>query len=177
MRIAIVFISCATLIWGGCSAGQLCDCKPLNDYGAMPDENGTAVNQWLCRQTANAQHDKGTIYQSDWVGNSDRLSPFGRKRLGSWTNLTGVQPNLYIETSGDSSLDSQRQSAVSNYLAQVGLLVQPESIRVANVDSGLAGEEVPPIADRFLGELNGPRDSGSDPFGGFSSSGQSGGFF
>ena len=143
----------------------------------MPDENGTVVNQWLCRQVANAQQEKGMIYQADWVGNTDRLSPFGRKRLGSWSKLTGSQPNLYVETSGDRYLDSQRQAAVSGYLSQIGLALPPESIQLANVDSRLTGEEIPPIADRFLGELNGPRNSGAGSFGGFPSGEQGGGFF
>ena len=143
----------------------------------MPDENGATVNQWLCRQTENAQHATGMIYQADWVGTTARLSPFGRKRLGNWSGLSGVQPSLYVETSGDPFLDSQRQAAVSGYLNQIGNVMSPESIQLADVDSGLTGEEVPAIADRFLGELNGSAGTNAGSQGGFLGGGQSGGFF
>ena len=146
----------------------------------MPDENGFTVNQWLCRQTENAQHNKGMIYQADWIGSTDHLSPFGKKQLGRWTKLRGVQPALYVESSGDSFLDSQRQSAISGYLAQSGSTIQPELIQLVYADDGLEGEEVPAIADRFLGERTNSGQSGFGSFGsssGFSPGGQPGGFF
>ena len=178
MRYMYLIIICfQALFLAGCSSGRLCDCKPLNELGALPDENGTAVNQWLCRQTENAQHGKGVIYQADWVGTSARLGPFGKKRLGTWSALSGLQPNLYVETSGDPFLDSQRQAAVSGYLNQIGIAMSPESIQLADVDSGLTGEEVPAIADRFLGELNGSAGTNAGSQGGFLGGGQSGGFF
>ena len=178
MRYMYLIIICfQALVLAGCSSGRLCDCKPLNELGALPDENGTAVNQWLCRQTENAQHGKGIIYQADWVGTSARLGPFGKKRLGTWSALSGLQPNLYVETSGDPFLDSQRQAAVSGYLNQIGIAMSPESIQLADVDSGLTGEEVPAIADRFLGDLNGSAGTDAGSQGGFLGGGQSGGFF
>ncbi|MDB2686154.1 hypothetical protein N9Y42_02990 [Mariniblastus sp.] len=177
MRDAIILIFIATLICTGCSVDRVCNCKPLNESGAMPDENGVTVNQWLCKQVGEAQQGKGMIYQADWVGKSDRLSPFGRKTLSGWTRLTGTQPSLYIETSGDPYLDSQRQAAVSGYLGQIGLALPPESIRLANAESGLAGEEVPAIADRFLSELNSQGDAAPGNFSGFSGGQQGGGLF
>ena len=171
----IVFVSAVFI--AGCFHGRQCDCKLPSQLGALPDENGSAVNQWLCRQTENAQHSKGMIYQADWVGKTDRLGPFGIKRLGYWKGLSGVQPNLYVETSGDPFLDSQRQVAVSGYLNQVGVPVSPESIQIASVDSGLTGEEVPAIADRFLGELNGSVGNNAGSQNGFPAAGQGGGFF
>ena len=178
MHNAIFLMLVAVLLCNGCSSGRYCDdCKVLNEFGAMPDENGTAVNQWLCKQVENAQHNYGTLYQSDWVGTSDRLSPFGRKRLGNWTRLEGVQPRLYIETSGDQFLDSQRQAAVLGYLSQVGVAISPDSIQGANGDSGLTGEEVPAIADRFLSEQYGQTDNSAGSFGGFPSGQKGGGVF
>ena len=178
MRYLYLPICIPALFLAGCfSSVQPCNCKPLNELGAVPDENGTVVNQWLCRQTENAQHTKGMIYQADWVGSTDRLSPFGRKRLSDWKQLDGVQPNLYVETSGDPFLDSQRQVAVSGYLNQIGIVASPESIQLANVDSGLTGEEVPAIADRFLGELNGSAGTNTGSQGGFPNGVQGGGFF
>ena len=170
-RFIVVVILTLTLF--GCSAGRVCDCLPLNEPGAIPDENGVTVNQWLCRQTENAQHNKSIIYQADWVGATDRLSPFGRKRLGSWSNLSGVQPPLYVESSGDSFLDSQRQAAISSYLVQAGVDIPSVSVQLVYADEHLEGEEVPAIADRFLGEQIGTTETDS----GFPQSGQPGGFF
>ena len=142
----------------------------------MPDENGLSVNQWLCRQTENAQYNKSMIYQADWIGVTDRLSPFGKRRLGSWTKLSGVQPALFVESSGDPYLDSQRQAAISGYLAQSGSGIQPEMIQLVYADDGLEGEEVPAITDRFLGERN-SNDSSGFGFSGGSPAGQPGGIF
>lgn len=173
----LIVICLQALVLLGCSSGRYCDCHQLNELGALPDENGSSVNQWLCRQTENAQQLKGMIYQADWVGTTDRLGPFGIKRLGNWSTINGVQPNLYLETSGDRFLDSRRRSAVAGYLNQIGVAVSPESIQFASVDSGLTGEEAPAIIDRFLGETNGSTGSAQGLQGGFNTGGQSGGIF
>ena len=74
-------------------------------------------------------------------------------------------------------MDSQRQVAVSGYLNQIGIVASPESIQLANVDSALTGEEVPAIADRFLGELGGSAGTNAGSQGGFPTGVQGGGFF
>lgn len=177
MKYLLWFIFLQAILLAGCSSGRHCDCKPLNELGAIPDENGTVVNQWLCRQVGNAQHGRGVIYQADWQGETDRLSPFGRKQLGNWVTLDGPQPSLYVETSGDPFLDSQRQAAVSGYLNQIGISISPDSVQLANVGEGLTGEEIPAITDRFLGEQNSSGGSDGGSFGGLSVGNQGGGIF
>ena len=180
MRYAYLTVVILFVAASGCWSGRTCShCKPLNQEGAIVDANGTTVNQWLCRQAENGlQASSGTIYQADWIGTTDRLSPFGRKQLASWANSGVVQTGLFIETSGDPVLDSSRLAAVSGYLGQVGFAISPDSIHLANFDEGLSGEEVPPIADRFLGDsgVQGRSDR-SETFGVGSGAQQNGGFF
>lgn len=118
-------IAAGSLIVGGCaSRGGILgvDCCADIPAGAVPEPAGTKVCNWQNVQVSSALADQTVLYQADFVGKSDSLSPAAIQRLARnvSSGLAATQPAI-IETSGDASLDAARLNVVNRQLASFGV--------------------------------------------------------
>lgn len=118
-------IAAGSLIIGGCaSRGGILgvDCCADIPAGAVPEPAGTKVCNWQNVQVSSALADQTVLYQADFVGKSDTLSPAAIQRMARnvSSGLAATQPAI-IETSGDASLDAARLNVVNRQLASFGV--------------------------------------------------------
>lgn len=118
-------IAAGSLIVGGCaSRGGILgvDCCADIPAGAVPEPAGTKVCNWQNVQVSSALADQTVLYQADFVGKSDTLSPAAIQRMARnvSSGLAATQPAI-IEPSGDASLDAARLNIVNMQLASFGV--------------------------------------------------------
>jgi hypothetical protein len=140
--------------------------------GAVPEIAGTKVCNWQTEQIAGAIADQAVLYQADFLGSSDQLSPAALDRISrhAQSNLANVLPWV-IEPSGDSTLDTARVASTINALSVRG--VPPTDVQIATPAAlGLTGPQAERVARGFGSVRNSSAGTGAPltrpaAFGGF----------
>lgn len=153
-----------SLVAGGCaSRGGILgvDCCADIPAGAVPEPAGTKVCQWQSAQVANAIADQTVLYQADFIGTTDALSPAAAERMARnvASGLAAMQPAL-IEPSGDASLDAARVNSVHVQLASFGIATPMVEVAIPAA-LGLRGPEAEQVAGGFGNLGNAARGTGA----------------
>lgn len=98
------------------------DCLADIQKGAVPEPVGTKVCQWQNAHIREAVKDETTLYQADFIGRSDALSPGAAEKMSNAVQkgLAVTQPWV-IEPSGDPNLDSARVNGILRQLSRWGI--------------------------------------------------------
>ncbi|MEZ6090017.1 MAG: hypothetical protein R3C05_18725 [Pirellulaceae bacterium] len=117
--------------------------------GAVPAPVGAKVCAWQTAQVSNAVADQTILYNADFIGLSDQLSPAAIERLArnADSGLVITVPS-FVEPSGDAALDAARVNAVMVQLASHG--VTEPIVEVATPAAlGLRGPQAERVAGGF----------------------------
>lgn len=113
-----------SLLFSGCAGrGFLSkvDCCAAFPKGFVPELPGTKICNWQRAQVENAEADMRVLYQSDFEGNSDRLSPAAQERLWRQTTVNSVSDGVWVvEPSFQPDLDNARVASVTQSLNEMG---------------------------------------------------------
>jgi uncharacterized membrane protein YgcG len=156
-------------ICSGCQSGGCPPSVARDDHhgdfplGAVPAPAGTYRDQWHAAQSARADRDFFVFYLYEWLGESDRLSPFGERHLARMVQRAAHTPHpLVVEPSGDALLDQRRvvalQIALATYDAAWG--AYPVVIGHSEAEP-LYGFESPRILRGFTGGQGGGTGGGA----------------
>ena len=170
-------LSICLLLSGCASRGGILgvDCCADIADGAIPEPAGAKVCQWQTAHVESAITDQTVLYQADFVGRTEELSPSAIDRLARNTasRLIDVRPYV-IEPSGDDLLDNARLNSVVNLLATVGASSPDVEIAIPAA-LGLRGH---PFAESVARSVGGNRRSsggiGAPTSRSFGQSGQTG---
>lgn len=160
--------SAVLILVGGCQHcgwwGNRCaDISP----GAVPAPPGTYNTQWQQTQEARADEDYLVFYQYEWLGDSDRLSPFGKRHVERLlTRLPHTPSPIVIEASGDAQRDQLRVAAMTSHLARYDAAWANYPVVLGRSQAEpLYGFESPRVSNGFIGG-RGVGGQGGGGFGG-----------
>jgi len=163
------------ILIGGCQHcgwwGDHCADIP---HGAVPAPPGTYNTQWQQAQDSRADQDYLVFYQYEWLGESDRLSPFGERHVDRLlTRLPHAPSPIVIEASGDAQRDQLRVAAMTSHLARHDAAWADYPVVVGRSQAEpLYGFESRRVTNGFLGG----RGAGGQGGGGGGFGGAGGGF-
>ncbi len=163
---------------GCCTHGRhhlICnDCDDIIP-GAIPQPPGSHVYQWQEAQEQLAERADYVVYQNEWLGESEELSPFGVRHVASLLQQGPLFP-IVVQASGNQSLDEERRIAMISHLESHNIDDASGSVVVGNATAeGLYGEEAPMLRQGFL--RGSSRGGGFGNRGGTSGSQSGGGGF
>ncbi|GIW98547.1 MAG: hypothetical protein KatS3mg111_1880 [Pirellulaceae bacterium] len=172
------------ILVGGCQHfGLWCDHCADIPHGAVPAPPGTYNAQWQQAQATRADEDHLVFYQYEWLGHSNRLSPFGERHLERLLDRFPQNPSpIIVETSGDDRRDQQRIAALRAYLAEQAPAWEDYPIEIGRSQAEpLYGVESPRVTNGFIGGRGaggqvGGFGGGGSGFGGGGVSSGGGGF-
>ena len=124
IRLAACGFTLATMTNFGCASrgGVLgVDCCADVPAGAIPEAAGAKVCAWQISQVTSAIADQTVLYQADFIGKTEVLSPGAVERMARNANSGLAKRPAFIEPSGDTSLDAARVNSVSIQLASLGI--------------------------------------------------------
>ncbi len=165
-------IALLLVVAGCCSHGRhqlLCDeCADIPP-GAIPQGPGAYTGQWQAAQEQLAEQADYVVYQNEWLGESEKLSPLGVRHVAGLLGQGPFHP-IVVQASGNQTLDEARRMALIAKLETHGIAGAPENVVVDNsTPEGLHGVEAPLLGRGYL------RGSSRGGAGGFRSGGGSGG--
>lgn len=97
------------------------DCCAEIPAGSIPEPAGAKLCRWQTAQVENAASDQRVLYQCDFVGSSEQLSPEARQRLWRYVQQNGAEVAAWtVEPSFKPNIDSARLNFVANTLAEMG---------------------------------------------------------
>ena len=144
---------------------------------------GGAMHGILQAQVEAAAQDHFVFYELEWMKNTAKLGPAGRRHLARvMLDLAHTHYPLVIETHPDAALNLARRTALVNLLAQGGVPRSDERVVLGESQAeGLYGEEAVPIyslfiTSRFRTRITGSRLGGLGGVGGLGGLGGLGGF-
>lgn len=160
----ITSMAAGSLTTSGCaSRGGILgvDCCADIPAGAVPEPAGVKVCQWQTAQVGSAIVDQTVMYQADFIGRSETLSPGAVDRMARNANsgLAAIQPTI-VEPSGDAQLDAARIAAVSARLASFGIAA-PIVQLATPAALGLRGIEAEQVAGGVGNRGNAARGAGA----------------
>ncbi len=163
-------IALLVVVTGCCSHGRhqlLCnDCADIPP-GAIPQVPGTYTGQWQAAQEQMAELADHVVYHSEWLGESEQLSPLGVRHVASLLGQGTFHP-IVVQASGNQTLDESRRMALIAKLETHGIADAPEYVVVGDaMTEGLYGVEAPQLGQGYL--------RGSSRGGGFRNGGGTGG--
>lgn len=167
------------ILVGGCQQcgwwGDHCADIP---HGAVPAPAGSYNAQWQQSQESRADEDYLVFYQYEWLGESDRLSPFGERHVERLlTRLPHAAAPIVIEASGDEQRDRLRIAAVTSQLAQHETAWADYPVIVGRSQAEpLYGFESPRVSNGFIGRGGGGQGGGGGGLGGAGGGSGGGGF-
>lgn len=155
---ALLFLIAGSLGICGCaSRGGIMgvDCCADIPAGAIPGPAGAKVCNWETAQVTAAVADQTTLYKSDFIASSDKLSPGAVERMARNVNSgLATMQSTYVEPSDDVELDAARVISVNAKLASFGVET-PMAELATPAALGLRG----PFAERTAGGFAGGRGS------------------
>ena len=131
--------------------------------GAIPAEPGAHVSQWQQTQVGKAALDRGVFYRSDFVSNTDALSPAAKRNLARMIQQgrIGTIP-LFVEASEEPQLDAARARSVAATLSVSGWPTRSDQIQIAYPEAlGLDGFRGLQVAGGSTGGTGGQNNTTS----------------
>ncbi|MEO0530335.1 MAG: hypothetical protein AAF266_07115 [Planctomycetota bacterium] len=135
-------------------AAQNCTCASCAACSyyepGTPAPLGTYNRAWQCGQVR-AGHKALVVHLCDWIGESNRLSPFVQRYLvAKLTSGCSCGCRLLIEPSGEMVLDESRRSSLVNYLTENDLGGYADVVAIGyGTRDRLLGEDSQRVLENF----------------------------
>ena len=118
--------------------------------GNIPLPPGTYTHRWQTTQEQLAEREDYVVYQNEWLGESEKLSPFGVRHVAGLLGRGPLHP-IVVQASGNQTLDEERRFAMVTQLEAHGVANASQNVIVGNaMAEGLYGEEAPMLRQGYL---------------------------
>ena len=123
--------------------------------GAIGAPLGTYFDQRQLEQQAQGDINRRVVYVGSWLGETDELGPATQRHIAQWVSEQNASPAdnfLWLEPSGNSSLDQQRQLKLVSSLSAFGYELGPESIPIGYPSgNSITGQEATRLVEQMEG--------------------------